>query len=1081
MRTTRFAIGSLLATMTWSAAAQNLVVNGGFELPVVVNAASYAPGDNTNIPGWTVDATPPDGVQLGAPGVFGPNNGSQILQLTGGAGYAAGGGVSQTITTIPGMVYTISIDVASRSGAAVSGQMNFGGDDTTLTASSESFSTLSWTAIASGSSTLIDLTGSTNSASAQLIVDNVEVATSPGGGTRPGITAQPLNATAFVTNGNAIFSVTASGTEPLSYQWYFNTNTPLPNATNNTLTISNPQITNAGRYSVIVTNNFGSATSSAATLTLLAQASNLVVNPGFEEPIVQGYVLYPPGDNTDIPSWTVDATPPDGVQLGAAGVFGPDNGSQNLQLTGSAAYSGGGGVSQTIPTKPGMVYTISIGVASASAFGSAPAGAVAGEFNFGGNYTALSTSSENFTTLFWQVTAAGSSTLIDITGYTNSASDQIIIDNVYVAATPGAGSPPGITTQPGNAVNVIDTSASFSVAASGLQPLSYQWYFNTNSLLPGATNNTLTIGNVQPTNAGGYSVVISNSLGSITSSVAALALVLDTNGDFQEPVIAYYESFDPGSTNIPGWTVDTTPPDGVQIGVAGLFAANNGSPGLQLTGAANYATGGGISQTISTAPGMVYTISIDVASRGGKPVTGNFNFGGNNTPLTASSQTFKTLSWTAIASGSNTLMDITGSTNSGSVQLVINNVEAVATPGAGVKPGILAQPGNATNFLDASASFSVAASGTEPLSYQWYFKTNTPAGSGATLTLNNIQPANAGNYFVIITNEFGSITSSVATLTVRLGPPIFSSTNEMVTSYAGGNLSFNPLVYGALPFTYQWYFKGQGQKTSAPLPGATNSSLAFFPLETAQSGQYSLVVTNSFGATTGAVAALTVLPNQTLNWGFELPNVPLAFGGAAFASLAGGDTNLTDWIIDTNPPDGVQLGVASIFGADDGTQVIQLTGGTSYGPGGGISQTILTTPGQVYMVSVDVASRESRTVDGEFDFGTNAYPLEADTGVFTTVSWPVVATGASTLINVVGSPNSPNVQLLIDNVLVIPLNPTINIQSDGTNIILSWPFGTVQAANTVSGPYTNVVGVISPWTNAPPLAPEQFYRLVWSP
>jgi hypothetical protein len=54
----------------------------------------------------------------------------------------------------------------------------------------------------------------------------------------------------------------------LSYQWYFNTNTPLANATNASLILTNLQTTNAGTYSVIVTNTAGSATSLFATLTV---------------------------------------------------------------------------------------------------------------------------------------------------------------------------------------------------------------------------------------------------------------------------------------------------------------------------------------------------------------------------------------------------------------------------------------------------------------------------------------------------------------------------------------------------------------------------------------------------------------------------------------------------------------------------------------------------------------------------------------------------------------------------------------------------------------------------------------------
>jgi hypothetical protein len=65
----------------------------------------------------------------------------------------------------------------------------------------------------------------------------------------------------------AVFSVTASGTGPLSYQWNLN-GTALPGATSSTLTLTSPQLTDAGGYSVVVANIAGSVTSSVAVLTV---------------------------------------------------------------------------------------------------------------------------------------------------------------------------------------------------------------------------------------------------------------------------------------------------------------------------------------------------------------------------------------------------------------------------------------------------------------------------------------------------------------------------------------------------------------------------------------------------------------------------------------------------------------------------------------------------------------------------------------------------------------------------------------------------------------------------------------------
>src|SRR6185369_12417444 len=73
-----------------------------------------------------------------------------------------------------------------------------------------------------------------------------------------------------VTNGNtASFRVTAEGTEPLAYQWYFDATNSLDQETNSTLVLSNVALFQAGTYQVVVSNAYGSVTSAPAQLTVL--------------------------------------------------------------------------------------------------------------------------------------------------------------------------------------------------------------------------------------------------------------------------------------------------------------------------------------------------------------------------------------------------------------------------------------------------------------------------------------------------------------------------------------------------------------------------------------------------------------------------------------------------------------------------------------------------------------------------------------------------------------------------------------------------------------------------------------------
>jgi subtilisin-like proprotein convertase family protein/phosphoribosylformylglycinamidine (FGAM) synthase-like amidotransferase family enzyme len=88
------------------------------------------------------------------------------------------------------------------------------------------------------------------------------------GYTPPSIVSAPVDATTECTSGSATFTVSALGTAPLSYAWRFN-GTPISGATSSSLTISSPTFANGGSYDVVIANNYGSLTSSVASLTVV--------------------------------------------------------------------------------------------------------------------------------------------------------------------------------------------------------------------------------------------------------------------------------------------------------------------------------------------------------------------------------------------------------------------------------------------------------------------------------------------------------------------------------------------------------------------------------------------------------------------------------------------------------------------------------------------------------------------------------------------------------------------------------------------------------------------------------------------
>lgn len=116
-------------------------------------------------------------------------------------------------------------------------------------------------------------------------------------------------------------------------------------------------------------------------------------------------------------------------------------------------------------------------------------------------------------------------------------------------------------------------------------------------------------------------------------------------------------------------------------------------------------------------------------------------------------------------SHSGTLYSVTVSNAAGGI--VSSNALLTVTSAPPVAPFITGQPTNTTVFVGSIASFTVSAGGTPPLSYQWDLNGSTPAWAKyATVVLTNVQLSQAGTYFVAITNAFGFIISSNATLTV---------------------------------------------------------------------------------------------------------------------------------------------------------------------------------------------------------------------------------------------------------------------------------------------------------------------------
>jgi len=113
--------------------------------------------------------------------------------------------------------------------------------------------------------------------------------------------------------------------------------------------------------------------------------------------------------------------------------------------------------------------------------------------------------------------------------------------------------PPAIMDQPQNQTVLAGQMASFSVTATGAQPLDYQWQLNGTDLL-GATNFNYTITNADATNGGGYSVIVSNAFGSLTSSNASLSVYNSAAAVLALPRYLTNNQFQFSLTGVPGFT-----------------------------------------------------------------------------------------------------------------------------------------------------------------------------------------------------------------------------------------------------------------------------------------------------------------------------------------------------------------------------------------------------------------------------------------------------------------------------------------------------------------------------------------------
>jgi hypothetical protein len=399
---------------------------------------------------------------------------------------------------------------------------------------------------------------------------------------------------------------------------------------------------------------------------------------------------------------------------------------------------------------------------------------------------------------------------------------------------------PEIFGQPASQTNAVGSTEIFAVTAIGTDPLHYQWQLNGTNMvnvtnhISGATSTNLTISNAQITNSGNYTVIVSNIENSVTSSVAILTV---TN---IRPVI--------------------------------------------------------ILQPISQTNGVGTTANLAVTINATATAPVSYQWQMNGTDMVNVTN--------HVSGATSASLTITNAqpTNSGNYTVFVSNPGGSVTSSVAIltvtniRPVIILQPISQTNGVGSAVNLAVTidATATAPVSYQWRIggTTNLVNGgniTGATnaiLTINPAQTNNSGNYTVIVTNIGGSVTSSVAVLTVTNMPPEIKVQPASQTVAPGTTVNFMVTATGTAPLSYQWQLSGTNLANSSgrngQISGVTSSGLKINNAQTNNNGNYTVIVTNITGiSVTSSVAILKVTGTPVITMQPTPTNQILAVGATA--------------------------------------------------------------------------------------------------------------------------------------------------------------------------------------------------------
>ena len=559
----------------------------------------------------------------------------------------------------------------------------------------------------------------------------------------PTITLQPVSQS--VPPGSGVtFSVSATGSVPLSYQWRLN-GANIPGATGPAYSISNVQPTNGGSYDVLVANSFGAVASLIATLNVTAGTLPFADNFA-DRGSTNGLSGMGSGSNTNA---TRETGEPD-----HASKYG--NHSVWLQWTAPAD-----GVA-TFNTR-GSSFDTLLAVYTGTSLGALTIVAANDD-----EVSGLFTSQVQFNA------AAGTSYNIAVDGL-GSANGNIVLSWNLVTDVPQI---PMISAQPADVTVSDGGNATFSVAATGNTNLTYQWYYNDSLAIAGATNNSLTVSNVSLSNVGLYRVNVTSAAGqTVVSDEASLEigpagahsydkledLLASLFGDqslaslggksFLAALSGGFPSVSAGSSDhqdISTYNATTDQGEPVQNGTGGatrwylLTAADNSTLMLDTMGSA-------ISNVMA-----VYILTNRNLSLP-NPLQFVTNDNKNHAP-----------------DGTNSLVRFPGKTGTNyliAVAPAVNGVQGAINLDwhVGIPPSV---GGAGQSYAVSNGTTLAPLQGGDlnafpAATYRWLWNgTNIPGQTDPTYSLANIQYYQGGTYSVVVSNFMGVVTNPIALVSV---------------------------------------------------------------------------------------------------------------------------------------------------------------------------------------------------------------------------------------------------------------------------------------------------------------------------